>query len=400
MNSKLQVVYGKPLRWDSEAYKLTVKLMDGSLAVVEKDEICLSNSNSSDYITKFVMSIFSKKVVKFHLISKEGEFPKKLSLRSVMLASYNHIDVGDILYLPITNMTEATMFLRHPSMISIAVSRKELTDSFIDDIRNIYKVGQAVAIKIIAKDDSNYFINGSVKALCNDSLENYYEGQILRGRVASKLSPDSSTFFVEISPKVAGLMDVYFEGELPFANNDTIMVKVVRVKEKGLKLNYFSPIEFYDTVSVGDVFTLPIKAINRSSILLDVAEDTTVYVHQNEISNSFIRDISKYFSVGQMVNVKIIDKDDELHWLYGSIKATCNDGLFNYHVGDILRGRIANFLSNDPNSCFVEISPTVYGLIDFKGFSTIPVKLDDFVMVRVAAIKERGLKLRFITKIN
>ena len=161
-------------------------------------------------------------------------------------------------------------------------------------------------------------------------------------------------------------------------------------------------IDLYNRISVGDVLSLPISSITRCSIFFKYEQILTICVHSVEISNSHIMDVRDLYHYGDTVEMKIISKDDDNHFINASIKALCQDDLRNYQTGDILIGRVAGDIQDlDKNFWvyFIEISPIISGLVDK---SSVPFSLDnnDMLLVCVRLVKEQGLKLKFLKKIE
>ena len=74
----------------------------------------------------------------------------------------------------------------------------------------------------------------------------------------------------------------------------------------------------------------------------------------------------------------------------------------NYQVGDILTGRVSdNFYQHDKGEIgyFIEVSPLVSGLVD-KASVPFPLYNNDKVIVCVKRVKEHGLSLKFLRRIE
>ena len=241
------IVYGKIVRWDNSTEQTTVELEDGSIALMDKREACLTSPSANSWsASKFIYSILGIDHIAFHLITdKDENGEKKVSLRSVMLDTYKRISVGDILETKIIDLTKHSIFMRYDNFVTIRTYYKDISNSFIDNVSKFYSVGETIKIKVIKKDDDNYFIDGSIKDLCYDTLENYHAGDILEGRIAKadlgNYNEDGyfeDSYFVEISPHVAGIFDSPINYTTLFRINDRVVVQVLRVKTKGLKLKY------------------------------------------------------------------------------------------------------------------------------------------------------------------
>lgn len=170
-------------------------------------------------------------------------------------------------------------------------------------------------------------------------------------------------------------------------------------KKLSLKL---AQLDLYNSISVGDVLTLPICSMTDCTIFLKYEQILTIAVNHIEISNAHIMDVRDLYHYGDTVEVKIISKDDNIHFVNASIKALCSDGLQNYQPGDILTGRVSdNFYKQDKGEVgyFIEISPIVSGIVD-KASIPFPLCNNDKVIVRVQRVKEQGLSLKFLRRIE
>ncbi len=170
-------------------------------------------------------------------------------------------------------------------------------------------------------------------------------------------------------------------------------------KKLSLKL---AQLDLYNSISIGDVLTLPIYSMTKSTIFLKYKKILTIGINHVEISNSHIMDVRDLYHYGDTIEVKIISKDDNTHFISASIKALCTDGLQNYQVGDVVTGRVSdNFYRQDKGEVgyFIEISPLVSGLVD-KASIPFPLYNNDKVIVSVKRVKEHGLSLKFLRRIE
>lgn len=134
------------------------------------------------------------------------------------------------------------------------------------------------------------------------------------------------------------------------------------------------------------------KVANIGSSLYLSYKSLTFYCARKEVSNSYVIDLNDYFSVGQMVDVKILEKKGSNKYVTVSYKQAYPDTLENYHRGDVVYGRITSNLQ--PENCyFVEINPQIRGLMDF--YSPM-FKYGDKVICKVIGKNASGLRLEYI----
>ena len=74
---------------------------------------------------------------------------------------------------------------------------------------------------------------------------------------------------------------------------------------------------------VGDIVKGKVTGIEDYGIFVLVDADTTGLIHISEISENFVRSVSDYAVVGEIISAKIIDYDSENNKLKLSIKDNC-----------------------------------------------------------------------------
>lgn len=227
--------FGKAIHWNSELNQLTVQL-EGSeeKVIIEQNELNLSYVKN---LGAYASSLFKLERLPFYLLPSNNDDDssmRKASLREAILEIYQSISVGDIIEVTVSATTKHAIFANYKDILTIYISSYEISDSFIQDAGNLYHAGDVIKVQVISKSDDKYFVDASVKALCFDNLSNYRRGDVVKCRIANLLS--DRTYYVEISPRVSGLIDWPLEEELPELDDFVTMI-VSRVKEKGLKLN-------------------------------------------------------------------------------------------------------------------------------------------------------------------
>lgn len=72
---------------------------------------------------------------------------------------------------------------------------------------------------------------------------------------------------------------------------------------------------------LGDVLNGKVTGIQPYGAFVALDEDTQGLVHISEITYSFVKDVSEFLSVGQEVEVKILEIDEEAEKISLSIRA-------------------------------------------------------------------------------
>ena len=75
------------------------------------------------------------------------------------------------------------------------------------------------------------------------------------------------------------------------------------------------------TYRIGQIVEGRVTGIQPYGIFVALDHNTNGLIHISEISDGFVRDISKYASVGEMIRVKIIDFDPGTNQAKLSLKA-------------------------------------------------------------------------------
>lgn len=71
---------------------------------------------------------------------------------------------------------------------------------------------------------------------------------------------------------------------------------------------------------VGDIVECKVTGIENYGFFVEVDKDHSGLIHISEVSNSFVRAIEDYVSIGEVINAKILSVDEDNHQLKLSIK--------------------------------------------------------------------------------
>ena len=78
------------------------------------------------------------------------------------------------------------------------------------------------------------------------------------------------------------------------------------------------------TYNVGDMVVGKITGIENYGIFLSFNNNYSGLLHISELSNKYVSDVNKYGKVGENINVKIIDVDEDKKQLKLSVKTICD----------------------------------------------------------------------------
>jgi len=73
-------------------------------------------------------------------------------------------------------------------------------------------------------------------------------------------------------------------------------------------------------IKVGDIVKGQITGITVYGVFVSLMDDYTGMVHISEVSNKFIRDLNSKFKIGDIINVKVMEIDEDKSQVKLSIK--------------------------------------------------------------------------------
>ncbi len=71
---------------------------------------------------------------------------------------------------------------------------------------------------------------------------------------------------------------------------------------------------------VGDIIKVNVTGIEKYGIFVNIDDDYNGLIHISEISDSFVRDVNDYVKVGDTINCKILEINNETFQMKMSIK--------------------------------------------------------------------------------
>ncbi len=73
-------------------------------------------------------------------------------------------------------------------------------------------------------------------------------------------------------------------------------------------------------IKVGDIVKGQVTGVTPYGVFVSLEDDYTGLVHISEVSDKYIRSLSEIFSIGDIINVKIVDIDEDKSQVKLSIK--------------------------------------------------------------------------------
>lgn len=120
-----------------------------------------------------------------------------------------------------------------------------------------------------------------------------------------------------------------------------------------------------ETYKRGDIIEGKVTGIENYGIFVSLDNGVTGLIHISEISNSFVRNVLDYASIGEMIRAVVIDIDSSTNKLKLSIKNM-------------------NYRENSKNSCKIVETKT--------GFSNLKKSLGRWIEIKEQELEEKNKK--------
>jgi len=267
----------------------------------------------------------------------------------------------------------------------IAVTRKELAGIEKEEAKNAVlstlNIGDRLEGKVVRITDFGAFVDlGSIEGLVH-------------------LSEVSHLRFKKVE-------DVLSVG-------DVVLTEIVKIDGAKIGLSIKkavpTPIEdFSNTTTVGEVVDGTVVSVHDYGAFVEIAAGVEGLVHASELTwDSARTKVSDFLTVGQKIQVKIIDMNIESGRVALSVKQIENDPwqALAVTVGDIVNGKVESITGV---GAFINIAPYIDGLCHFSEASWSAgtrledmIKVGDEVQVKVISLdrdrKRVGLSIRQVT---
>lgn len=205
---------------------------------------------------------------------------------------------------------------------------------------------------------------------------------------------DANNRRIEIFQDEFSIYDSISPGGLPFEVQWLIGKTITYAKlETGLYSRKAVMADIMSKMEIGDIFSATVVALTIRSVFMEHA-GCFFHCTMKEVSKARIKSVAEYFSIGQTAFVKLLTKGQNSMYPEVSYKQAYPDSLSNYHSGDFCIAKVTN-PNPERNAYFVEISPTVCGLLDFSHCppNALPLNYGDEVFCSVKNVSLYGLRL-------
>lgn len=148
----------------------------------------------------------------------------------------------------------------------------------------------------------------------------------------------------------------------------------------------------YNAIHNGDIIQGRVIAFSESGNTFFHYKSLTLISSMKDLSTSFVTNPREYLQIAQTVSLKILQKS-----LYSytkvSYSAAYPDNVANYNQGCVLTCKVS-MVRKDLNAYFLEVSPSVRGIMDSRHCPDL--SYGKMVICHVRKVTPKGLKLKYI----
>ena len=342
---------------------------------------------------------------------------KELDFEALLEDSLKTLHTGDTVNGIVCTVSDNEIKLDLGVKVTGVLTKEQITDDPTANLRDMFKVGDEVAVFVIRVDDKAGLATVSKKRVDADNSwivlkEAYDAEEILEGKVVSSnkggvvVSTLGNSVFVPASQTgiakgedftvLVGTTQKVKLIEFDVAKKKALgSIKVVLAAEKAAR-----EAEIFASLEVGKHYEGTVKNLTAYGAFVDIG-GVDGMVHNSELSWKKIKHPSQVVSVGQKLDVYIKELDVEKKRISLGYKTEDMDvwtKFVNAHeVGEILPAKI---VSLTPFGAFAEVSEGVDGLIHISAISTERVNapadvlsVGEVVDVKITNIDNENRKL-------
>ena len=351
---------------------------------------------------------------------------KELDFEALLEDTLKTLHTGDTVNGIVCTIGDNEIKLDLGVKVTGVLTKEQITDDPAANLREMFKVGDEVAVFVIRVDDKAGLATVSKKRVDADNswvvLKDAHEsGEILEGKVVSSnkggviVSALNNSIFVPASQtgyakgadftELVGTVQKVKIIEFDVAKKKALgSIKVVLNAEKAAREE-----AIWSTLAVGNKYDGVVKNLTNYGAFVDIG-GVDGMVHNSELSWKKIKHPSAVVSVGQQISVYIKELDAEKKRISLGYKTEDMDAWTQFvkahEVGEILPAKI---VSLTPFGAFAEVAEDVDGLIHISAISTQRINtpsevlnVGDVVDVKITNIdndnRKLSLSIRAITE--
>lgn len=327
------------------------------------------------------------------------------------------IDSGDVVKGIVISLTEEEVFVNIGFMSDGIISKEELSEDSEIKPADILKVGDEIEVYILNVNDGEGNVALSLKKVeyskVWDEFENAFKnGTSINVKVAEVVKGGVISFVKGVRAFIpASQVSANYVENLQEYVGKTIEVKVIEFDKENQKVilsrKEVEKVELegkrdiiWDTLVKGQKLTGEVKRLVKFGAFVDIGGIDGL-IHISQMSWKRISDPSEVVSVGDKVEVYIIDFDKEKGRISLGLKDLSEDPwnvlIEKIKVGSIVEGTVVNLLDF---GAFVEIEAGVEGLVHISNISeeriskpSSVLNIGDKVKVKIIEIDEKSKKI-------
>lgn len=323
------------------------------------------------------------KIVKFNEVRKNIVLSRKELLNDEMTEKRQEIlgqmEIGMILEGVVKNITEFGAFIDLGGIDGL-LHITDITWGRINHPSEKINLGEKVEVKVIDFDVKKVKISLGMKQLQSDPWENindkYSVGSMVSGKVVNLMNYG---LFLQLQEGIEGLIHI---SEMSWTKhikhpsdvyniNDIIDAKVISldVEKKKIALGIKQLLENpWETIEnkypIGSNHKGTVKHFTQYGAFVELEEGIDGLLHISDMSwTRLIKHPNELFSLGEKIEVKILEVSSEERKLGVGTKQLKDDPLLNFSSGDKVNAKLVKIL--DKGLVF-EIDDSVEGMVSFK----------------------------------
>lgn len=327
---------------------------------------------------------------------------KKIKVRDIVTGEIVSVKDNEIA-VDLNNFTEGTMYLNYYTKDSKASSFKDFVkvgDTITCEVTSVNEErGQILLSRLNLIQKENF-------AKLKDVVDSKESISVKVSKKVNKgfmVSYKGFQFFLHESQapancEVGQVFDVRLLELEERTSSGKVSRKVIEKEEYGVdKKNEF------DSFIVGDIVTGEIGRIEPFGLFIKFKYNQGL-VRINQVSHTFIKDLTQEFKVGDKIEVKVLNKDNgKLSLSRKALLKTPFELYVEEHkVSDVVKGKVVNKLAF---GLIIELAADVRGLLHQNEFSWNPndnfnnfVKIGDEVEAAIINITAKGEKISLSRK--
>lgn len=288
-----------------------------------------------------------------------------------------NIDLGDVLSVEVRDVLDFGLSVNINDLVGF-IHISEISWKRVEDLNEIYKIGDKLEAKVIEVDKDKKSIKLSVKQLEKDPWETvaqkYNVGDAVKGKIVRVANFGA---FVELEEGIEGLIHISdfawgkkVKSVEEFVQiGDEVEVKIILLDSTAKKLKLSikelqkNPWDVaMDELTVGATAKGKVVEVKDFGMFVELFKDIDAFVH---ISDYSWKKVSKdFFKIGDEVEVKIIEINKGDEKIKAGVKQLTRSPWEvvseNYKIGDVIKREITSITDF---GLFIEVENSIDGMI-------------------------------------